>query len=505
MQAFVRRLDPTRRVVYPNSGWGHGISEVMDVMGFNYIFNGDIDKQHAAFPDQPSIGTEETTSRGTRGVYEDDKTNAHLEATDRKPAGRSLETGFKFYAARPFLSGLFYWTGFDYRGEPNPFGWPQVASQSGIIDMCGFPKDMFFFLKSWWTETPVLRVFPHWTWDKGKTVSVWAYSSCDEVELFLNEKSLGRKAMQKHGHLEWSVAYKPGSLLARGYRDGKEVVSDRVETAGEPATINLVPDRAIINADGEDVSIISVEVRDAHGRIVPTASDEITFMLEGPGRIIGVGNGDPSSHEPDKYIDRVNQVTIQDLKAIGVQQKESYPETLLGFDDAAWPSLLNNREEYGLSPGEGMQRVVIRGSLDLPDLNSNSVITLWPKSLGEEQAVYVNGHLIAQNIKRDDALQAFKLDPEIVHSGKNIYAVVGTPFVRRYQYDNLNTDPGVIQVFTPAEPWRRKAFNGAAQVIVQSGKNAGELLLRAAGRGLSGGVVRVGLQHTALRPTVTVK
>ena len=505
MQAFVQRLDPTRRVIYPNSGWGHGISDVIDVMGFNYIFNGDIDRQHAAFPNQPSMGTEETTSRGTRGVYEDDKTNAHMEATDRKPSGRSLETGFKFYAARPFLSGIFYWTGFDYRGEPNPFGWPQVSSQSGILDLCGFPKDMYFYFKSWWTDKPVLHVLPHWTWDKGKTISVWAYSNCDEVELFLNEKSLGRKTVQKHGHLEWSVAYEPGALHARGYRDGKEAVSERVETAEEPATINFVPDRVSINADGEDVSIISVEVKDAHGRIVPTASNKILFTLEGPGRIIGVGNGDPSSHEPDRYVDRVDQVTIRNLKVAGVQQKETYPETLTGFDDSAWPSLINNREEYEVRSGEEMRRVVIRGTFDLPDLKSNPAITLWPKSLGEEQAVYVNGHLIARYVKRDDTVQAFKLDAAIVHSGKNTYAIVGSPFLKRYQYDNLNTDPGIIQVFTPAEQWKRKAFNGVAQVIVQSGKSAGELLLRAASPGLSGGEVRIGLQRTALRPAVPAK
>ena len=505
MQAFVQRLDPTRRVIYPNSGWGQGISEVIDVMGFNYTFNGDIDRQHAAFPNQPTIGTEETTSRGTRGVYADDKTNAHMEATDRKPTGRSLETGLKFYTARPFLSGIFYWTGFDHRGEPNPFGWPQVCSQSGILDLCGFPKDMYFYLQSWWTDKPVLHVFPHWTWDKGQTISVWTHSNCDEVELFLNEKSLGRKTMQKHGHLEWLVPYEPGALRARGYRDGKEVVSERLETAEEPATINLVPDRVTINADGEDVSMISVEVKDAHGRIVPTASNEISFTLEGPGRIIGVGNGDPSSHEPDRYIDQVNQVTIRNLKAFGVQQKETYPETLPGFDDSAWPSLLNNQEEYNASPGERMRRVVIRGAFDLPDLKSTSVIALWPKSLGEEQSVYVNGYLIAKNIKRDDAVREFRLDPAIVHTGKNIYAIVCSVFVKRYQYDHLNTDPGIIQVLTPAEHWKRTVFNGVAQVIVQSGTSVGELLLRAASPGLLAGEVRIGLQQTALRPAVPAK
>jgi beta-galactosidase len=126
MQTLVKHLDSTRQVTYANSGWGLGISDVQDVIGFNYIFNGDIDKQSTDFPNQPRIGTEETTSRGTRGIYENDTANAHMMATDRKPAGRSIEEGFKFYTARPFLSGLFFWTGFDYRGEPSPFGWPQI-------------------------------------------------------------------------------------------------------------------------------------------------------------------------------------------------------------------------------------------------------------------------------------------------------------------------------------------------------------------------------------------
>lgn len=506
MQAFTQRLDPTRRVTYASSGgWGNGISTVQDVMGFNYIFNGDIDKQHKDFPDQPGIGTEETTSRSTRGVYEDDSLNAQMQPTDRKqPPGRSIEEGFKFYAERPFLSGLFFWTGFDYRGEPNPYGWPQVSSQCGIIDLCGYPKDMFYYLKSWWTDEPVLHFFPHWNLEgrEGKPVSVWAYSNCDEVELFVNSKSVGRKAAPKNSHVEWMVNYEPGTLLARGYKNGKEIISNQIETTGSAAKIRLLPDRSSIKADGEDVSVITVQLTDANGRFVPNANNEIAFNLQGPGKIIGVGNGNPSSHEPDRYIERVRQLKIENLKAQPVLPKEKYPEMTIDVDDTHWSFALNDQGEYNVKANVSIRTVVIRGTFVISDLTNETEVTLFPKSLGEEQAVYVNGHLVAKNIKRDDPVQPHKLDQAILRNGKNIYAIVGTPLAKRFQYDNLNTDPGVIQILTPAEPWKRKVFNGLAQVIVQSSQQAGEAILTVTADGLSNGTVKIETQTAKLRPAV---
>jgi beta-galactosidase len=151
----------------------------------------------------------------------------------------------------------------------------------------------------------VLHVFPHWNWPgkEGQEISVWACSHCEEVELFLNGQSLGRKPMTKNSHLEWPVKYTPGTLLARGFKGGKEILTAKVETTGQPATVQLTPHRATLQADGEDVSVITVQVADAQGRMIPTAENLITFELTGPGKIIGVGNGDPSSHEPDQFID----------------------------------------------------------------------------------------------------------------------------------------------------------------------------------------------------------
>ncbi|MFH1369692.1 MAG: beta-galactosidase GalA [Planctomycetota bacterium] len=279
MQTFAQRLDPTRRVTAASSGgWGQGISTVIDLMGYNYIVHGDIDEHHKKYPNQPSMLTEESTASGTRGIYEDDRSKAYMSQADRKFARRSIERGIKFCAERPFIAGLFFWTGFDYRGEANPFGWPQVSTQFGILDLCGFPKDIYYYLKSVWTDEPVLHIFPHWNWagKEGKPVSVWAYGNCEEVQFFLNGKSLGRKPMPKLSHIQWDVNYEPGTLLARGYAKGKEVITAKVETTGEPAVIRMIPDRTSIKADGEDVSVITVQVEDDKGCVVPTAGKTLS-------------------------------------------------------------------------------------------------------------------------------------------------------------------------------------------------------------------------------------
>ena len=507
MQSYVRNLDSTRRWTYANSGWGNGISTVQDIMGFNYIFNGDIDKQHRDFPSQPAMGTEETTSRATRGIYRDDSLNAHMQPIDRKGTGHGVEEGLTFYAARPFLSGLFFWTGFDYRGEPNPYGWPQVTSQSGILDLCGFPKDMFYYLQAWWTDVPVLHMTPHWNWKgrEGETIDVRVYSNCDEVELFLNKKSQGRKTVPKNSHVSWSVPFEPGMLLARGYRNSKEIISDHVETTEKPSTISLSTDRSAIRADGEDVSVITVQINDQKGRMVPDASNEIEFSLQGPGRIIGVGNGDPSSHEPDKYIEQVRQIPIENLKAHLVPLKMEFSETGFDFDDISWSPAINGNGEYAVKDIDTLTTAIIRGTFTLTDFAERTEISLWPKSLGEVQTVFINGQCIAKNVKRDDPVKKYTLDHAILRSGKNIYSITCSPLVRRFQYDNLNTDPGIVQTSTPAVRWKRKAFNGLAQVIVQSQKESGTMILRASSPNVSDGEIRMQVQKTILRPAVAAK
>lgn len=314
MQEFAQKVDSSRAfTVAVSGGWDNGSGKTAQVMGYNYIVQGDIDEHHKKFPWQCGIGTEESNTIGTRGVYVDDKENGRMAATNRMPENVGTESGWKFYVARPFLSGLFFWTGFDYRGEANPLSWPAVNSEFGLMDLCGFPKDIFYYLKSWWGTKPVMHIMPHWNWkgSEGKTIKVTIYSNAEEVELLLNGKSLGKKTMEKNGHLEWDVTYKPGNLVAKGFVKGKLTVSEKVETTDVPAKIALSADRLKLDADGEDVAVITVQLTDLKNRMVPTACNEIQFSLAGPGKIIGVGNGDPASHEPEQFVETASNPTPQ--------------------------------------------------------------------------------------------------------------------------------------------------------------------------------------------------
>ncbi len=354
MKRLVKSLDPTRPVTAAmNGGWGKGVSNVVDVQGFNYLHNGGVDEFRAKFPDKPAIGSEEASAYSTRGVYENDKTKGWLSAYDvNKPDyGTTAEEWWNYYMARPFVAGAFAWTGFDYRGEPSPYDWPTVNSQFGFIDSCGFPKDTFYYYKAWWTEKPVLHVFPHWNWagKEGQEISVWVHSNCDEVELSLNGKSLGKKPVPRLSHLEWKVKFEPGTLSAKGFRDGKAVAEDKVETTGAAAAIKLIPDRSKIDADGEDVSLVTVAVMDAQGRVIPTADNEVSFSLDGVGQIIGVGNGDPSSHEPDKASKRK---AFNGLALVIVQSSKKAGELRLSASSVGLSSatITINSQECPLRP-----------------------------------------------------------------------------------------------------------------------------------------------------------
>jgi beta-galactosidase len=306
MKEHLRKLDPSRLVtVAMNGGWGKGVSDVVDIQGCNYN-RGLIDGFHRQFPFKPMIGTETASTLSTRDEYITDPKKGVVSAYDVNPPsyGDTAEQWWQLYDARSFLSGGFVWTGFDYRGEPNPYVDVSVSSQFGILDMCGFPKDTFYYYKAWWGAEPVLHLFPHWNWKAGETVQVWCHSNLDTVELLLNGISQGEKAVPRLGHVTWDVPFAPGAIEARGRKNGKQVRVNHRTTSGQPAAILLSSDRTILRADGEDGCVISVAVVDGSGVVVPDASNDIAFKLNGPGEIIGVGNGDPNSKEGDKASNR---------------------------------------------------------------------------------------------------------------------------------------------------------------------------------------------------------
>ncbi len=302
MREYTRRYDPTRPSTVANAG-GVELIKGLDVVGFNYIMQNDVDNRKRQNPSWRIVGTEETTGCGTRGIYFNQpdypgrmvSMNRQPTPDTRNPIPNVIERGWKFYAERPWAAGLFYWTGFDYRGEPNPLSYPAHDSEFGILDYCGFPKDEAYYLKSWWTNEPTLHIFPHWNLQghEGEEVELWAYSNCDEVELTVNGKKLGRQQMPKNGHLKWKAIYQPGKVTAVGYKNGRRIMTQTIETTKPAYKTVLKSDRLTIAADGRDLAVITIEVQDQKGRIVPDACPKLSFQLQGAARILGVGNGDP--------------------------------------------------------------------------------------------------------------------------------------------------------------------------------------------------------------------
>ncbi len=354
-QSLIQRLnqlDPSRLYTYAanNGNTFNGINSVLPIRGFNYMTVSDIDKYRKDHPDQILLGSEEASTLCTRGIYANDTARGYVSEFDINAPGwgATAEKWWRFYAAREWLAGAFVWTGFDYRGEPTPYSWPCINSHFGIMDVCGFPKNNFFYYQAWWSDKDVLHVAPHWNWKgkEGQNINVWCESNCESVELFLNGRSLGKKTMEPNSHIEWNVPYQAGVLEARGLRHGKQLTT-KIETTGKPVQIHLDADRTTIFADGEDVSVVTVTAIDANGREVPDADQLIRFDLQGKGQIIGVGNGDPSCHEPDKYLKGQYRRSLFNGKCQVIVQsaRESGPIKLAASSDGLKPATLTLRTE----------------------------------------------------------------------------------------------------------------------------------------------------------------
>lgn len=320
---IVRDLDNTRPITTGNNEYKpHNTliqSGALDLIGYNYG-HADFEKFQDWYADKVFIATETTSALATRGSYDmpsdsirkwpyrwdlpllDGNADNTCSSYDNchAPWGSTHTDTWKLVKKHDYLSGMFVWTGFDYLGEPTPYLWPSRSSYFGIIDLAGFPKDVYYMYQSEWTNKPVLHLFPHWNWNAGQMVDVWAYyNNADEVELFLNGVSLGVK--QKAGddlHVQWRIPFEAGTLKAVSRKNGAEVLVKQIATAGAPAQIKAYADRATINAGGEDLSFITVEIFDKDGNPVPQANNLVSIKLTGDIIIAGVDNGCQTSHEP---------------------------------------------------------------------------------------------------------------------------------------------------------------------------------------------------------------
>jgi beta-galactosidase len=307
IKRLIRRLDPTRMVTAAmhDRSSNDGFMNVVDVHGWNYTRVGNIEEFHKTNPKRPIVGSEESSVMTTRGVYADDDERGYCAAYDIKTPkwGLSAEAWWTYFAQRSWLAGGFAWTGFDHRGEPIAYKWPNVISHFGVMDLCGFPKDNFYYYQAWWSDPKqrtVLHLFPHWNWTRreGQEIDVRCFTNCDEVELLLNNRSYGRKPIGLNSHVAWNVPFEPGKLEAIGYREGKHLATATRETTGDPASMVLTYEQV------GDIINVTAAAHDPAGRAVPTADDLIHFDIAGPARFLGVGNGDPSCHDSEKLPQR---------------------------------------------------------------------------------------------------------------------------------------------------------------------------------------------------------
>ena len=497
IQDYAKTIDTTRGITAGISGnWDNGIATAVDVIGYNYIKHGGketTDKHHREFPHLASWGTEEGSTFATRGIYFEDNEKQFKPAYDfpQSPIAHSIEQGWKHYDARDYLAGMFIWTGFDYRGEPTPYQWPATGSYFGMLDQCGFYKDDAWYLKSWWGTEPVLHLLPHWNWKgkEGQLIDVWAYSNCDVVELFLNKKSLGKKTMEKNGHLEWKVKYQAGTLEAIGYKNGKKTLTQTVKTTSDAVALGLQSNVKTIQANGTDIALITVDTKDKSGLFVPTSEDEVAFSISGPAKIIGVGNGKPTATEPDQFLEKITVVPILNLKEKIVNSISEASETVDNLDISNWDNAFKDSRDTIFE--KKVKALVYRTDFELPENFKESKITFFYNSIGKSQSIYINGKQIANAIPENKKGDSFILDKATLRSGKNSIVIVAEPLTYKYNWNPVNTNPGTIQLISPAATWKRTLFSGLAQVILQSTGDAGQITLTATSKGLKKAIIQI--------------
>ena len=326
---IVKSVDPTRPVSAACNNTNDNnplfLSGALDLIGFNYH-----EKEYSGitsrYPKNSFYSSESVSSLQTRGFYlmPSDSMNIWPESWDKPfnnplqmcsaydnshaPWGSTHEATWKEVKKYDHVAGQFIWTGFDYLGEPTPYWWPSRSSFFGIIDLAGFPKDVYYMYQSEWTTKDVLYIFPHWNWKEGQKVDVWAYyNNADEVELYLNGQSLGKRSKTGDDlHVMWRVPFHAGTLKAVSRKNGKEVLTKEIKTTGSPVSIRMKADRQVIDADGKDLSFVTVELLDKDGNASPLADQLVKFAVEGEGAIVGTDNGNQNDHvslkKPERHL-----------------------------------------------------------------------------------------------------------------------------------------------------------------------------------------------------------
>ncbi len=528
MLAKQKQLDPTRTSTYAAdvANVFSGVNEVIPVRGFNYRVAG-VEPYHKDHPAQPIIGTEMGSTVTTRGIYVKDSVRAYAPDEDITAPwwANRAEEWWPLCADRPWWMGGFVWTGFDYRGEPTPYEWPNINSHFGVMDMCGFTKNIYYYYQSWWTDKDVLHISPHWNWKgkEGQPIDVWVNSNADNVELFLNGKSQGKKDMPRNKHLQWNVVYELGKLQAVAYKNGKKLTAS-VETTGAPAEVVITPYKTTMLADGQDATVINVSVIDRQGREVPDASNLIRFRIKGDARIIGVGNGDPSSHEPDKYADSGWLRSAFNGKCQLILQAGTTPDLIKveATSDSLWTGATDIQTVYngtvrrvaGKSSNKPTAQKVIGKMLGadisfLPELEARG-IKFSDKGVEKDAVEIMKDHgfnyirlRIFNNPAADSGYSPGKGFCDLTHTlqmAKRIKAA-GMKFLLDFHYSDYWADPG--KQFKPTA-WKNLPFSKLKDSVTAFTK---QVLLALKAQGTLPDMVQPGneINHGMLWPEGNVK
>ena len=519
--------DPTRTCTYAAdvANVYKGINQVIPIRGFNYRIAG-VEPYHLDHPGQPVLGTEMGSTVTTRGIYTRDSVRGYVRDEDLEAPwwANTAEQWWPLAAEHSWWLGGFVWTGLDYRGEPTPYQWPNINSHFGLMDICGFPKNIYYYYQSWWTDEDVLHISPHWNWKgkEGQQLPVWVNTNADDVELFLNGKSLGKKDMPRNRHLEWSVPYEAGTLEAVATKKGRKLTA-RVETTGDPYEIVVTPYKTTMPADGRDATVINISVVDRQGREVPDADNLIHFTAGSGLRMIGVGNGDPSSHEPDKCADSVwqrhlfngkCQVILQAGDHAGMFKFEAKGEGLhTGSTDinlvevGRAPHMVGPKMSWGAA--RPVSKMMGADISFLPELESRGV--KFSDDKGERDAIRImKDHgfnyirlRIFKDPARDSGYSPGKGFCDLAHTlqmAKRVKAA-GLQFLLDFHYSDYWADPG--KQFKPAA-WVGKDFGSLRDSVYVYTRAVMEALKR---QGTLPDMVQVGneINHGMIWPEGSVR
>lgn len=475
LMRVIHSLDSSRPIsMASNQGnaWD-GANSVLDLRGWNYLTNGNPDQYHKDHPNQPMFGSEEASSITDRGEYVTDRTKGYMSAYDvNQPGwGTTAEQWWNYYEPRNYLAGAFVWTGFDYRGEPTPYGWPCISSHFGVLDTCGFPKDIAYYYQAWWLKSPMVHVGADWNSPSpdGKPKLVWVESNCDAVDLKLNGQDLGTKTIARLHHLEWNVPYAPGTLEAVGIRNGKVVCRNTLSTAGPLASLSVQATTQKVVADGEHNIIVNVLGLDSNRNLASNSNDVIHFSLSNENAtIIGVGNGDPTCHEPDIFIQTPEKLTIDSWQMAPIPNETQPTGDLPSSLNLAWVPV--DVERDGAQIKTENTAALFKADFDLTE-NQTNMTLLSVGQIDDIGDVYLNGHFLGHT-KQWDRSYAFPVS-QYLRKGKNevlvwVHNVGGSGGLGRGV--DL-TSPG------PVPDWKRSMFHGMCQVIVRVGTAQGSTVL----------------------------